>query len=672
MTALVQAVAVIGLLVVVATVVGRGVLVWCPGDDRPLTEAAVVGAASLVLWLVALAVVVPAGSPAAVGATAAAVAVLLGVGGRVRPGRLRPSRDELLGFAGVVAVAVAVTAPTLLVVAGAGSTAVVHLSGNHDAFFFTAIPEWLMGHRAVGGPGLGAGGSPDGIPLHASVWDHYQATHTRIGSEVLTAFTTRATAAETLNTWLPVTLAFQAFVVLGAQRLAAELWRPGRRATLAGAVVGTAAHTIGAVVDQHTPTLLATAFALVLVAEVHRATSRPARAWSPLVVAVLASGIAATYGELFALLALPLGLLVVVRAVRRRRFDVRPWAAVAAWCVALAALPWWRAVQGATATPAPAGYASHVAAGRGVLTALHAATLGPAAASAGWRDVGGAERALVVAFAVALVTGSVLVAWRGRARAWWAGLAVVSVAGWWWFGRWDHSGYPQERFVQWALPLLALGAVLGWATLVDPAAAGGPDPERGRSRGRAGGNRRLGGDPHVPLLAIALVAAVAVAAPGVVAGARLDDAPTRRVDASFTDPAAWVAERDPSGSDTLVWAEDYTNNLWSPFVLRTAPRSGYVSIYEDYYDVRSFGRMSGRRWLLLDRLALGRATLPPGAVAAANGRFSLVDLDQGPVELVVPPLWRGRWSDGDRTVRVSFESGAVRCRADDGEPLPCS
>lgn len=664
MTALLQALAVIGLLLAVATAIGRGVLVWCAGDDRPLAEASVVGAAALVLWLCALAVVVPVGSTAGLAGTSAAAGALLGVGAWRRPARLVPTRAELGPFAVATIAAVAATAPVLLIVAGARSTALVHLGGNHDGFFFTAVPEWLTGHRAVGGPGIRADGTPTGVPMYASVWDHYQATRTRVGGELLTAFTARATGAQVLNTWLPVTLAFQALLALGAQRLAAVLWRPGWWSVLAGAVAATSAHALGAVVDQHTPTLVATAFALVLVAEVHRATRRVDPSWSPLVVALLASGVAATYGELFALLAVPLAALVVVRSVRHRRVEARRWAAAVAWCLPLAAIPWWRAFQGATGTPAPAGYESHVAASRGAYPALRSAALGPAATAGSWATAGAASRLLVATFTAALVIGLALVVARGRARPWWAGLVAAVGGGWWWFGRWEHSGYPQERFVQWAMPVLALGAVAGWATLVGPGHRPDPDPVPDRA---AGPGRR----PRRALGAGAVAACAVVAGPGLLAGARLDDDPSRRVDASATAPATWVAERDPEGADTVVWAADYPNNLWSPFVLRDADRTAYVSIYEDYYDVRSFGRMSGRRWLLLDRPAQGRASLPPDAVVATNDRFSLVDLDRGPVSVVVPPTQRSRWANGGQVVTVTFDAGAVRCVAADGAELAC-
>ncbi len=645
MAALLQCLAVIGLVVVVASVLGRAVLAWCPPPDRTLSEATVVGAAAIAVWFTTTGVVVAPGSRAGVGAFALATAGLVAVTAARRRSCLLPSARDLAGWAAGLAVALACLTPVLALVIQASSTSVVHLSSNHDAYFFTAVPDWLMQHPARGATGVTAAGPPSGDALAGSVWDYYEQHSLRVGAESITAAAARSTGADPLNVWLPVTLAFQVVLVVAARELAARLWRPGGWALAVAACVGTSAAALQAVVDQHTPSILAGALAVGLAAEILRGHREGAPAWSPVVVALLAGGVAATYGELLVLVALPVAVLVALD-LWRAPGGARRWAAAAGWSLVLAPVAWYRTVRGATRSASPAGYRSAYEAGGELLASVRSATFGRTIAPVSWLETSTPTRLGLLAFVVALAVGLAATLARRTGRGWWAGLVAATVVGWWALGRSTTSGYPQERLVELSVPLLVLGAGAGWLALADRV-AGRVAPRRTDARRRA------------VSAAVAGVGLVALAVPGAAAANRLADAPGRRVGSDFTATADWIADRDPSGAESLVWSEDYLTNLWTPYLLRHAPETGYLSVYRGYHQVTSFGDPAGRRWLLLDRTARANATLTSGSVVEANARFALVDLAVGPATLAIAPVHDGRWPAGSRTVTVTLDP--TRC-----------
>lgn len=656
-TALFGATALIAVVLLGSAALGAALLAWCPGRGRPTSMAPTLGVAVIVLWLSAVGLLVPPGSWVGVGTTAVAATGLLVVTVILRLPALREVIRGLRGLLAPVLIGLLCALPFLLIISQARSTAVVHLTGNHDAFFFTAVPEWLRDHTLIGSPGVAVDGNPTGTPLIGSTWDLVQDGSLRVGSESLTAATSRAIGADPLNLWLPISLTHLVLLSTAAHALVSSLGVRGWRApAIAGVAAGSAA-VIDAVLDQHTPTLLATAALIVLVAELLRGATLTRSGASPLIVAIGGGTVAAVYGELFALTAIPLVVLVTWPWWRRRRVDGRWLAAVLGWSLIVAAAPWARALGGATGGKPPEGYRSAFAAESGWFNGLHALANGSSQAVHTWAGSPTTTRLLVLAFAVLLAAGLVAMCMAGRARAFWVAMVANLLAGWWVLGLSQHSGYPQQRLVEWSVPLLVIGAALGWVRVAD------------RLTGRMAINspsaaRWVGGS----LLGVALVV---LAVPGVRHAVEIEDEPARRVDQDFAALADWVDSRDPAGHGTVVLAQDYFTNLWTPYALRHQPNVSYLTIYRDYYDLDHFGPISERRWLILDRSAAHEARIPDDALVEANQRFVMVDLTAGPVVLEVPPLHRGRWSAEGVDVTVSLAAGTVECHAAD-QVLPCT
>lgn len=637
------------------TVVGRALLVLVDRGDRPLATATMVGVAATISWLCAVALVLPPGSIAGVSSLALGAATLVGWAWLRRGRNLLPTTVQWRSFAGALVAGAVALAPFVVLVANVGSTEFVHLDANHDGFFTTAVPRWLMEHRAVGSSGLTTDGSSTDLGLVGSVWDRYQTMSLRFGAEALVAVVARVTRSDPANVWLPVAATFAALVGLAAHRLTSALGRAGWWAVAAGAVAASTL-AVRAISEQHLPTILAIALLLVLVTEVEHTTAGRPGATPAIVLALLVTAVVAVYGEVLALAGPPLVALVLVRSRRRRVWDGRRWGLVLAWSAALGAPVWWRSLRGATATNVPVGYVSPYGSSVAPFAAVRNALASPVDLATSFSSSPALVRVGVLVGLGLLVTGLVAACCIGRARTWWVTLALTTTVGWWWFGRDNASGYRQARWVEWAVPLLLLGALIGWAALTDRIA-----------------ERRWRRAPRTPTFAPTAVLALVtlgLAVPGLATVARLRDDPTRRVDHAFTEMATWVERRDPTGGATVVWAADYFTNLWSPYALQDAPETAYLSIYYDYYDVRSFGSLARRRWLVLDTSAARSGELAPGSVVRENARFTLVDLVAGPARLVVGPLHQGRWSDRGQTVTVTLDPITAACTAD-AKVVPC-
>jgi hypothetical protein len=656
-TTLVGVTALMGGVLLVSTVVGVAVLAWCPGRPRPLSVAPTLGIAVSVLWLSSVGLVVPPGSWAAVGSLVVASLVLVAATVARRRAPLGDALREWRGLVTSLLVGFVCAVPFLAIMAGAHTSALVHLSGNHDGFFFTAIPEWLRSHTLIGSPHVMADGHPPGTPLLGSTWDLVQQGSWRVGSDSYTAALSRISGLGPLGLWFPLTLIYFVSFTAAASALAAGL---GARRWLAPIVAGIAtasAGGLGEVLDQHTPTLLALAVVLVLVAELLRASELTGEEASPLLVAIGLGAVTAVYTELFALVALPIAVLIVRPWWHRRRIDVRWIGAVLAWVVVLAGAPCGRALHGITGGNSPKGFRSSFRAQDGWFNGLRSLASGSLGSPVSWSGATWVDRAAVVGFVAALVVGLFAACSTGRARAFWSVLVVNVVMGWWVLGRSAYSGYPQQRFMEWSGPLLVIGALVGWSSLARRLR------QRSDARWPAASAWASG--------TILVVAIALVAVPGVKRATGIEDDPSRRVDRSVTEVAGWVGARDPKGANTVVYARDYFTNLWTPYVLRHRPRTAYLSIYRDYYELNHFGRIAGRRWLLVDRAALADARIPKGALVEQNERFGLIDLATGPVVVTVPPLFRGRWSAVDLPVTVLLDDGSVSCRAA-GRVEPCS
>ena len=399
------------------TVVGWTVLVWIPGRARPLALAPLVGVGAMVLWLSLVGLVVPPGS--ALGAASLVLASTAGLVGALthRRDRCTLVRAEVIRLSTAVVLGLVCVVPFLSIIAGANSTALVHLSGNHDAFFFTAVPEWLTGHRAVGVTGVTADGSADGVPLLGSTWDLFANHSWRIGSESLTAAFARVLRTDPIDLWLPVTLTYHVLFVVGAQLAASRLGRPGRWTYLVALAVGSCAAAIGGIVEQHTPTILGFALALGLISELVPAAEDGAEAPSPAVVALLATAVAAVYGELFVLLSVPLCVVITIAWWRRRVIDARWIARLGAWGLLLGIVPWVRSARASDEAIPPDGFLSAFDPHLGPFKMAHNLAFGTWWPDVGWADAAVLTRLAVASFLVALVVGLVAVVVVGRNRA---------------------------------------------------------------------------------------------------------------------------------------------------------------------------------------------------------------------------------------------------------------
>lgn len=654
---MIVALLVIVALVSLATIVGSAVLSWAPGSGRTLLAAPPLGMAAVVLWLSWIGLAVPPGSAVALWLTAIATVAFLAVTwARRREPLLDLARDVRAWGAGVAAGFVAAT-PFLVVIARFGSTRFVHLSLNHDGFFFVAIPEWLKTHTTLGGSGALGDGTPLETPLLGSTWDVFWNGSWRVGSDSLAALIARATAVDPLDLWFPLTLSYLVVLVMAVGSLCRSVGLRLGPTVLAMIVVGTTAAALDEVADQHTPTVLGLALLLVAVAELVRGSGRTPTAASPVIVAVALGGLVAVYSELLTLVFIPLVAVVAVPWWRRRSVDLRWAGRTAVWSVLLAGPVWARSLVGVTGGNAPNGYASAYAAARGPLAILATVARG---ADAGPAPAQGSTSSLVAVagFGAVALMGLAVVGVAGPTRRWWVALIVST--GWWWavLGQVERSGYPQQRLVEWSVPLLVLGSVIGWQVA----------SERVGRWGRLGGltarRRSVAGG------AVLVAACGVLAAPGIVRSSHIAASDGRWIDDQFLEAESWVAARDAAGSDTVVMGADYLHNLWIPYVLRAQPDVSYVGVTRDYYALDRFGPIDGRRWLLLDATSLEWAHVDDSAIVERNGRYALVDLSLAPARVPVAPGFDGRWAPDGGPVEITFVDGTATCVAG-GVPTGC-
>lgn len=634
-------------LIVVSTAVGSAVLAWVPGSGRSLLPASPLGLAALVLWLSWIGLVVPPGSVHALALTVAALAGGLVLTWVRRHDRLLASARELRWWGAGFGTGVLVIVPFLVVIERFGSARFVHLSSNHDGFFFVAIPEWLRTHTTFGGAGALSNGAPLGTPLLGSTWDVFWSGSWRVGSDSLAALVSRGSSVDPLDLWFPLTLVYLVVLVMAVGALCREFGLGLGSSVLAMAVVGTSASALDHVADQHTPALLGLALLLVLVAELARGTEGDDDGASPIVVALALGGVAAVYSEVLTLALIPLVALVSVPWWRRRSIDLRWVLRAAAWSVLLGGAAVARMLIGLARGNAPDGYESAYAATRGPGSILRALARGGDAAPA--IAQGSASRVAIVAFAAVALVGLAAVCAVGPVRRWWIALVLSAVLWWALLGQVERSGYPQERLVEWAVPLLLVGAVMGWR-------------EVGH---RVSDSARLAAcSPRVRAVAgasVLVLACLVLAAPGAVRAVRIGESFGRWIDDEFLQAETWLAGRDPLGEDSVVLASEYLHNLWTPYVLRTLPEVAYVGIYPDYFALDHFGPMSGRRWLLLDAAAVDGAQLDDAAIVERNGRFVLVDLSLAPATVEVVEGLDGRFAPDTGPVDVTFADGMATC-----------
>lgn len=633
-----------------AGLVGRCIRCLAASDVPPtgsLLLDPLVGTGSLALWFGIVGWLIPPGGDVAL-IVSGCFGVVLVAATFIRFGRGFVAKHRELRVVLVVAmVGLVMGAPFLALIARSDSSSAAMLSPNHDAFYFVAVPEWLTDHTIGDAPDLEEG--PPSVAAYASVYDRYDRFSLRVGSESLTAAVSASTGVDPLLLWWPVTLAYLVLLAFGGAHLA-SVTRGWNWSVVVGAVVAaSSAAAIGAVTEQHTPSLLALALAMGLVGEIMRIANTASLQYPSIadsvVPGLLIASIGAVYAEILVLIVPATVILVMSASLRVGRMPMRWIITTAASALILGSVVWWRAALAIERSEPPVGYVSAFSRGRGGY--FSALVRVPRGASHEEVAIGAASILalfVLLAFFLVLIVGLAWTFRTDRARSWWIGFAATVPIGWVLFGA-GSGGYPQQRWVEWALPFVLVGSAMGWVAIARPAT-----PLQGRGR---------------TLMALSMAGLLFLTLPGLAALARTADDPTRRVDASFDDAHAWLDSRDPSGASTLVWSGGFFENLWTPYLLRDLERTSYLSLYGGYFDLTSSGDADAVDWLLLDRTALAEVSklgpIPEGIIVEETDRFVLLDLRSAEILLPSPAGGAGPANCQGPEARVLIGRGAVVC-----------
>jgi hypothetical protein len=195
--------------------------------------------------------------------------------------------------------------------------------------------------------------------------------------------------------------------------------------------------------------------------------------------------------------------------------------------------------------------------------------------------------------------------------------------------------YTQQRLVQLFLPLVLLVAAAGWDGLWRFARA---RERRDRAVAAAPAARPRRVRASTAVAAVGLLGAGAyVATNGYVIDAMdlTEQAEVRHVGPEFAEAAGWLGRVGGSeGERAAVLVGDFFSQLWITDALRDQPGISYPALYPSYQYQDSYWNESPRRWLLVDRDAMVRAT--DGVVVRENERFALLDLSRGRAVVAVP------------------------------------
>lgn len=550
---------------------------------------------------------------------------------------LRPAVDRRTVLVGVVLLAaalpgVAILASNARVAPAAGLR---FTSSNHDAYYFSAVADWLVEHPNTAVPSIGTTNrSPEGPaedPTRA-----YQ-TFKRWGEASVQGLPTALAGGRTSEHWALLTAGWL-FLLPGAVFLFARgLGAAGTPAlaggVLAGLLLGAGGVLQYLVLNQNgafvlgLPLLVAAAGALTLAV---RAPERDRRA--QVVAAVFLAGWLGTYFE-YGILVVPF-LLPAVAVVRPGSIArlARCLGAVALTTALVGLVPLFNTLRGLLvvggARPIWASYFTGDAPMEVVAKLVGQRALEDLPVpSPGWGT----------AAAVVLLAGwvlAVVAAMWWRPTRWVLPPVALAAAAYWYSQSRGDTNYIANRVVAMGLALVGVIALVGAAaTVLSPA------------RGTDGAAEHPPGTdlpaPRRPALAAVgavvatLVVAVGLASSRTMVGDLTAWAlPGRSLTTADREAAGWVREfGGPGGARVAVAVGDFVPQLLLLDQLRDLPDVGWSVLRPDYTDRWSFGSAQPPSYVLTDRRAMVAGDLPE---VRSNARWALYELE-GEGAVVSPP-----------------------------------
>jgi hypothetical protein len=515
------------------------------------------------------------------------------------------ARSALPALAAGIACLVLALLPAALV----PDSTVLHVTSNHDAFFYVSATEWLH-NEGIRTPTLTLDQAPGSDAPFLGPAFSTMDSGLRLGENLVAAAVPLPGDAE--QNWLALTGVWCLLLALasGACARAAGL-RPGYSGLVA-LLAGSAALTTFQVFNQNSPSILGMAFALVLAAALPVALEE-GRRWA-VAAGLLLAALFGTYTELGALLA-PALVALVIGARRRWWQRVSRGALVVAVALVCAPLIWIRAWE-ALRLVAGAGTAPGWLSGADPLTFLSKAL--------GVAPFDGAPIPLSVLqlFAIAALLGYMVVGTAASVlqptRLLWPVFALtLLVYGWRLMTADPPFGYTVSRMVMFTMPLLLAASAVGIGGLAIRAEAG---------------NERRSWTSAVAVFTSAVVIVGVSTSLDYLLHVRQD---IRAVDSSYAEASSWISDLDNSeGSNTAVAAFDFVNQLWISEAGRGLQDVAYPVLDPSYFRINSHWDGEDNRYLLVDTSVMLVAPAPN--VLRQNTRFALLDSEAGDVAVLAP------------------------------------
>lgn len=494
---------------------------------------------------------------------------------------------------------------------------VLHVTSNHDAFFYVSTSQWLADSGMADpdlSPANAAGSDPAFFGPALSTMDQ----SLRLGENLVAAFLS-ILPGDSEHLWLPLSGLWPAMIALGAAALGNASGLGRRSVALVGALAGTQALVTYQVFNQNTPSLLGMSFALLFAAMFPLALAKGGR-MIPLASIALAA-LVGTYTELAAVLAPALVLLVLLRP-KPWLIGVRRSFVVLALGILCAPLIWVRAfrslqvVADAGGLPGPLsdiGGVSFAAKVFGVIPYL-------SAPPASYTSLEAASIVLIAAFVVAGVTVSVRLP---TGALWVAFSATVALLTYSLNAAEPPKGYTLGRMLSFCFPLILAGAALGLGALASWA------DKRGLERGSWTG-------AWAAIVAVVMMIGITTTL-DYLRSVRSD---IRGVDSSYSQADGWLDEiGDPTGDQVSVAAFDFVNQLWVSEATRERDGVAYPVLDPSYFRMSQSWDGSNDRYLLIDTSGLWSA--PREAILRQNERFALLDTSVGVAALVPQGITSG-------------------------------
>ncbi|MGX7681452.1 hypothetical protein ACSMXN_21410 [Jatrophihabitans sp. DSM 45814] len=494
-----------------------------------------------------------------------------------------------------------------------GDSRVVQLSNANDAFYYVTVVDWVTHNRGIDRPVFHQTPQQGGAPMSYVSASSQIGHHLRIGDELTQSAINVVLGKSSVDTWYPLSGLW--ILLLPAAGLGAARCLRMRAASglILGVAIATSSLTLLQLANQNSDSLLGVALAPFAVAAVVQALDR-SPIFGRVFAALMLAALLGTYAE-FTPLILPALILAVFA---RRPSNIWPAARsaliVVGLSIAIAPLAWSNAFRSLVFI--------------GQIAPDHLTS--PFSGATRWETLnrftgttpfeqGFARSWQAPLLALALVVGVALAAVFSRRRLFMVVLAGTGAALAYDLAAVKQRPYSQLRTIEIWIPLLLLVAAFGFDRLYQWWSSQ-ERPEFRRFRVAVLVAAVLPG-----LLWIAVNERTSVRMVGNVAMIR-----ARHVDSDFAQAAGWLSAVDgPKGSDSMVLAPQFFDQLWITQALRSKPLTAYPFLYISYQGYSRFWDGKLTRWLLVDDTATLDAD--PGTVVRTNARFKLVDLTVGQV-----------------------------------------